>query len=120
MERAPLIELAIETRRFRADAVVLEVEGELDVATAPELEEELHHVAPMQTAVVDLERVEFMDIATVRLLCRETERFRRQGGELVVVTGAERNRRLFELTGTDQALSLEADLADAIAHLRAA
>jgi anti-anti-sigma factor len=52
------------------DEAVVAVEGELDIATVPELQREIEPLwaRPLNVLTVDLERVEFMDSSGLRTL----------------------------------------------------
>jgi anti-sigma B factor antagonist len=75
--------------------------GELDVATAPELEARLRDARSngFRRVVVDLRGLDFMDSTGLTLLTRWTLEASRDGFEFAVIPGHERIRRLFELTG---------------------
>jgi anti-sigma B factor antagonist len=82
-------------------AVALVVEGELDIATAPELAGRLLLAeAAAARVLVDLRGVEFMDSTGLAALMASRERHRERGAVgpgLVVVDG--QVRRVLELTG---------------------
>jgi anti-sigma B factor antagonist len=74
--------------------------GELDMATAPQLEATLReaHERGFRRLVVDLRGLEFMDSTGLTLLTRWTLAARNDGYEFAVIPGDEKIRRLFELT----------------------
>lgn len=77
--------------------------GELDIATAGRLREVLRSQEdPARIIVLDLRRLEFIDMSGLRLVSDEHERARRRGFDLRVVAGDE-VRRLISLTGAPQA-----------------
>lgn len=84
-------------------AVALVVEGELDIATAPELGRRLLAAeASAARVVVDLRAVGFMDSTGLSALLASRERHRERGASgpgLVVDAG--HVRRVLELTGCD-------------------
>ena len=77
------------------------VEGELDLATAEELERELLRVeaGAAQVIVVDLSGLTFIDSSGVRLLLRAHARSRADGNRLTLLRGPAAVQRVFELTG---------------------
>ncbi len=78
--------------------------GELDMATAPELEACFRdaHEAGFRRLVVDLRGLDFMDSTGLTLLTRWTLGADRDGYEFAVIQGDDRIRRLFDLTGLNQ------------------
>lgn len=88
-------------RRDRRDhAEILVPVGELDIATAGELELglELAASSPAARIVLDLRELTFMDSSGLNAIL---EAYRRLGDRLVIVRGPERIRRLFALCGLD-------------------
>ncbi|MFJ8630581.1 STAS domain-containing protein [Streptomyces sp. NPDC093568] len=76
--------------------VVVEVTGEIDLATEPLLAEHLNAATagPEPDVLVDLRRVVFFDCSGLRVLCRAERRARDHGGRLRVVSDGPRIRRL--------------------------
>ena len=84
----------------RDDRIVLTLEGELDIATAPRIEEALQSAeqkAP-PLLVLDLRALGFMDSTGLRTILGADARAREGGRRLVVVQGDENIRRVFEVT----------------------
>jgi anti-anti-sigma factor len=75
---------------------VVEVLGEVDLATAALVTEHLDAATgrPESDVLVDLRRVDFFDCSGLRMLCRAETRARDRGGRLRVVSDAPRIRRL--------------------------
>jgi anti-anti-sigma factor len=66
--------------------VLLTVRGELDLATAPELEQLLdEHIDAGREVVVDLRPLEFMDSSGIRVLVAAHTRAGRAGNRVVIV-----------------------------------
>jgi anti-sigma B factor antagonist len=82
-------------------AARLQPAGELDMASAPALEDRLRAALTdgARRLVIDLRELEFMDSTGLTLLARWSLGAQRDGYELELVQGDERIRRLFELTG---------------------
>jgi anti-sigma B factor antagonist len=91
--------------------VVVEVTGELDLASSPALERELKHGAASRAEllIVDLRRLEFMDSAGVSVLIRAHQRAADAGRRFRVVQGSQQVRRLFSLTGMADRLQIVDD-----------
>jgi anti-anti-sigma factor len=83
-------------------ATVLTVSGELDMASSPELDHAIERVesALRQSIILDLGKLEFMDVAGLRVLLGAQERAARRGARLSLVNVGCGVRRLFTLTGS--------------------
>jgi anti-sigma B factor antagonist len=99
---------------------VLAVVGELDVATAPRLRQEVHRVAgDLQPAIVlDLSGVDFLDSTGLGVIIGILKRVRTQGGDLRLAGAPDRVRRVFEITRLDDILPMHADVDAAIEGAR--
>jgi anti-sigma B factor antagonist len=92
---------------------VLQVSGEIDLATVPLLHDHLaralsqHHGA---TLWVDLDGVTTLDDTGIGVVLGAAGRAREQGGDLRVVCTSPRLLRRFALTGFDRAVAVEAHL----------
>ena len=82
--------------------VVLNLGGELDLATVPVLQEQLDHAMRGKAAVViDLSRLRFIDSSGLDLLVRAERHLRDSGMQLVLVRGPRAVHRVFALTRLD-------------------
>jgi anti-anti-sigma factor len=100
--------LRIERRR-EGDAIVIVLVGELDLASAPELERELREAeASGPTRVlIDLRGLGFMDSTGLQALLRARERASSNVYELALRRGPHQVQRVFELTKPVDAFSFE-------------
>lgn len=80
---------------------VVEVSGEIDMATAGFVVEHLDAATavPEPDVLVDLRAVEFFDCSGLRVLCRAERRARERGGRLRVVSDGPRIDRLLRASG---------------------
>ncbi len=101
------MELSLSTRDV-ADRSVVEVAGEIDVYTAPQLRERLINLVESgaRQVVVDLGRVEFLDSTGLGVLVGALKRLRSAGGELSLVCAQERLLKIFRITGLDRVFTL--------------
>jgi anti-sigma B factor antagonist len=85
-------------------AVVVEVHGELDIATAPQLREHLTTVIDRrpELLVVDLEGVDFLDSVTLAVLLAARKALGETTRMAVVVAPDSYARLIFDVTGVDQ------------------
>jgi anti-anti-sigma factor len=84
------------------------VGGELDLASAEELEAGLKQLEAGEpdVLVLDLRELEFMDSTGLRTVIAADSRARERGARLVVVRAPEEVDRVFRLTRMDQHLEL--------------
>ena len=89
------------TTRDNGGAVIVAVEGELDIATAPRLEAALIDVERNGTReiVLDLANVQFMDSSGLRSLLSARRRAESAGRALRLVNVPPDVRRVFDVTG---------------------
>jgi anti-sigma B factor antagonist len=94
--------------RNGGDQVLISVEGEVDFATAPELETALDRAvqARPRRLVVDLRAVRFLDSSGLALLVRHDRLARETDCVLVVVKGPPNVQQVFELTGLSGRLTM--------------
>ena len=91
------------------DAAWVNVAGELDIATAPELERTLLESQQLaHLTVLDLRELAFMDSAGVHAIVNASLQARQDGGRLVLVRGRPDIYRMFTLTGSTD----DVDIAD--------
>jgi anti-sigma B factor antagonist len=103
-----LLELTTETT---ATIARLALEGELDIASATQVERELERIerdAP-PTILLDLRHLTFMDSTGLRIVVAADARAREQGRRLVVVHGPDAVQRIFRMTRLDERLDMVDD-----------
>lgn len=93
-----------------SDAAVIAVTGELDLASAPELEAELDSIdaAATKLVVLDLRKLQFMDSTGLSTIVGAHQRLSEQGCELTLVKGPPQVQRLLDLTGVADRVRLGA------------
>ena len=100
--------LSIDSRRD-GDAVLVVLQGELDLASAPDLERELKDAEATNPSriSIDLSGLGFMDSTGLQALLRARERAASASYELKLRRGPHQVQRVFELTRTVDAFSFE-------------
>ena len=89
------------------DAAWVNVTGELDITTAPELERTLRDSQKLaHLTVLDLRELAFMDCAGVHTIVNASLRARRNGCRLLIVRGRPDIYRMFTLTGCSGAVDI--------------
>lgn len=105
---------------------VLTVRGELDLSTAPELEQPLEEAVAAGDAsvLVDLSACEFIDSTGIALIVRAWQRLDEnadgnEGGHRVVISSSnEQVRRVLEVTGLELSIAIHGSRDEALAALR--
>jgi anti-sigma B factor antagonist len=91
------------------DTVHITLQGELDLASAPQMQEHLRAAgegAPSRV-IVDLSQLAFIDSTGLRVLLQADAHAREQGYELVLRPGDATVQRVFEVTGATEMLRFE-------------
>jgi anti-anti-sigma factor len=102
--------LEVSTERHPGQTRVA-LSGELDIASADSLEQQLAaaEVDSPAILVLDLRRLEFIDSTGLRALVVADERARSQGRRLALVCGPNAVARILEVTRLDQRLEVVDD-----------
>jgi anti-sigma B factor antagonist len=97
----------VETR-VEGRAAIVEVSGELDLATSPQAERALERAfeCGADPLVIDLRKLVFMDSTGLSVLVSAHQRMSEAGRSLGVVRGPPQVQRLLDLTGVSDRLRL--------------
>jgi anti-anti-sigma factor len=100
----------VVTSEVEGDLAELMLEGELDLASAGQVEERLAtlEAGSPKRIVVHLDGLAFIDSTGLRTLIQADARARERGTELILRPGDESIQRVFELTGALEVLRFEA------------
>ncbi len=101
-------ELKIAEQR-EEDGVLLTLQGELDLASAPRLEEQLKSAeqSGVRLVRIDLSGLTFMDSTGMRTLLLAQRRSQELGHQLTLRRGPHQVQRVFELTGSLETFTFE-------------
>ena len=89
---------------------VLRVEGDLDMATAPTLEDELADAGFAKRLVLDLSQCTFLDSSAVRVLVSSGRDSEAAGGSLALVVTDPGILRVLEISGIDTMIPVHDNL----------
>lgn len=106
-------DLDVRSEAAPGGATVVHVVGEVDVATAPRLEEALADV-DSGVVVLELSRCTFLDSAGIRTLIGAARRLSDVGGSLRIVSVDPGIARLLEITAVDTLIGVHPSLEDAL------
>ncbi len=94
-------------KKENGDSLALELEGRLDTTTAPQLESELKDsIDGITSLVFDLEKLEYISSAGLRVLLSAQKIMNRQG-EMKITHVNEVISEIFEVTGFTDILTIE-------------
>ncbi len=110
------MEITLATRQEQGRSIV-EVAGEVDVHTAPELDVAVSALISdgATRVVIDLSNVEFLDSTGLGVLVKALKRLRESDGSLDVVATTDRITKVFRITGLDAVIGIHASVDDALA-----
>jgi anti-sigma B factor antagonist len=110
---------AIAERQLARDTAVISVEGDLDLATAPELKWALGDLqaAGARHVVIDLAKVGFIDSTALGVLVG-AQRALDQGIRMAIACEEENVLRIFELTGLDCMFEIVPTLEQALEYVQ--
>lgn len=91
-------EFAISAEEHDGD-VVVEVRGEVDLSTAPVLDERLSGLADVHKLVIDLSGVSFLDSSGLGVLVRTSNKLEDHGGSIRLVVNQPQVLKVLEITG---------------------
>ena len=95
------------TRKQEGNALTVAVEGRLDTTTAPELEKELKgSLGEADALTLDLEKLEYVSSAGLRVLLSAHKEMSKKGG-MTVKNPNEIVREVFDVTGFIDILTIE-------------
>ena len=95
------------TEQFRDNWVLLQINGEIDMATGPELRHRIVHYVqegPVNI-LLDLAEVDFIDSTGLGVLIGGLKRTRSHDGDLQCIGLSESLKEMFKLTGLDAVLT---------------
>lgn len=89
----------------------LELSGELDAFTAPELREKLIPLVEQSghTVIVDLSEVTYMDSTGLGVFVGAIKAENKHQSEIILKNMTQRVRRLFDITGLDEIFNIQDD-----------
>jgi anti-sigma B factor antagonist len=103
-----MIDFDLKQQQLDDERLVIEVSGEVDLFTAPELKtmigEGLEKGA--SKVVIDLSETRFMDSSGLGVLIGAVKRLRDRDGQLTIVNVNENIAKTFEITGLDQIFTI--------------
>lgn len=92
--------------RTAPDRVVLALHGELDLLGAPQLQQQIDQagVSARPILVLDLQGLQFVDSAGLRVILAAHGSARQRGQEFAVTRGSDQVQRLLSIAGVDEHL----------------
>jgi anti-sigma B factor antagonist len=102
------VDLQLSDHEVDSETHLIELGGEIDLYTAPELEERLGAIFEegKRRVVLDLSEVTFIDASGLRVIVSALQRLRGVGGALALVCVNENVVQAFEITALDKLLPI--------------
>lgn len=97
--------------------VVLELSGEININTSPELKKHFEKQANRKI-VVNLEKVSYVDSSGLATLVEMLKKTRVQGGSLGLAGMPDKIKSLFEITKLDKLFSVYPDQKEALSRIK--
>jgi anti-sigma B factor antagonist len=94
------------TVELTGETAVLAITGEVDMASAPGLRDQLQQL-DARNVVIDLSGVTFIDSTGLGVLVAALKRSREAGGHLVLRSPTRATRRVLDITGLSQLVAVE-------------
>ena len=96
--------LTISTRSIDDKTCLIDLEGEVDVYTAPQLKQKIIELLDqgVRHVTVNLTAVDYLDSTALGVLIGGLKRLRERDGALDLICPNTRIRRIFEITGLDK------------------
>lgn len=107
-------EFDVQLERLSPGAAVVHVRGELDMATAPVLQERISDGGGADRLVIDLAECTFVDSAALRVITQTARDVEESGGTLALVVTDPGIRRVLEITAVDTVLPVHATIDSAL------
>ena len=94
----------MDTRTMEKEMPVIELEGEVDVYTAPQLKQQIISILEggAKVLAINLTKVDYLDSTALGVLIGGLKRMREKDGNMVLICPSPRIRRVFEITGLDK------------------
>lgn len=92
--------------KLDGSTLVLTLEGRLDTATAPELENEIGDLSGVEELVIDMKNVEYISSAGLRVILK-AQKIMNEKGSMKLKNVGESIMEVFEITGFSDFLTIE-------------
>ena len=104
-------------RKINETTYILEIEGEVDVYTSPQLKQDILQLAEtgVNYIIINLSKLEYLDSTGLGVLICGLKRLREANGNLALVGPGMRILRIFEITGLNKIFNIYATEEDATA-----
>lgn len=112
--------LRLQTRFVDSKVSIIDLQGEIDVYTAPQLKQQILDMLDKGVIhiIVNLADVEYLDSAALGVLIGGLKRLRERNGTLDIICPNTRIKRIFEITGLDKIFDIYATEDEAVQSLQ--
>lgn len=94
----------MDTRTLEKELPMIDLEGEVDVYTAPQLKQQIISILEQgaKELAINLTKVDYLDSTALGVLIGGLKRMREKDGNMALICPSPRIRRVFEITGLDK------------------
>ena len=112
--------LKVNSRSIDDKTALVDLEGEVDVYTAPQLKQQIISLldSGARHVTVNLSAVDYLDSTALGVLIGGLKRLRERDGTLDLICPNPRIKRIFEITGLDKIFDIYAAEEEAMAKLK--
>ena len=111
--------MKIQTKQTGSDGMRIDLQGDVDFHSSPELRTELSKLADNQikNIVVDLKKVNYIDSSGLATFVELFQKMKRSGGKLVLFNLSKGVRSVFEIAKLDTIFSLAESEQEALSQI---
>lgn len=113
--------LKLNTRTINDQTSLIDLEGEVDVYTAPQLKQQIITLldSGVKHVIVNLSAVDYLDSTALGVLIGGLKRLRERNGTLDLICPNQRIKRIFEITGLDKIFDIFSTEEEALGKVQA-
>lgn len=113
--------LKLNTRTINDQTSLIDLEGEVDVYTAPQLKQQIITLLDngAKHVIVNLSAVDYLDSTALGVLIGGLKRLRERDGMLDLICPNQRIKRIFEITGLDKIFDIYPSEEEAMSKIQA-
>ena len=88
--------------------LMVALEGRLDTVTSPDLDAALGSLEGVTKLTIDMEKLVYISSAGLRVLLNAQKNLEKAGSSMIIRNANEELKEIFEITGFDEILTIEA------------
>ncbi len=109
--------ISMNVRPLSEHVSIIDINGEVTAAAEDLLMDAYNQIGAARTIILNFSQLDYMNSSGIGLLVTLLIRANRQGQQLMAVSMSDHYRHIFDLTGLNQAISIYATEAEALAAI---